>query len=138
MGIFEMGSRHAFTLLEVLLSVVILFSMGLALMKFDGWIKEDMARYRDKAVLLYQDTPLLYAPILRIQKRQMSLYDTLSFRKLRDDEVFWLKSIEGRVTVGKERKKNLFQSGELDLTYRLYPVKLHRGETSVGFVRVLP
>jgi prepilin-type N-terminal cleavage/methylation domain-containing protein len=130
--------RQGFTLLEVLLSVLILFSMGLALMKFDGWIKEDMARYRDKAVLLYQDTPLLYAPILRIRKRQMSLYDTLSFRKLRDDEVFWLKGIEGKVTVGKAEKKNLFQSGDLDLTYRLYPVRLHRDGASVGFIRVLP
>ncbi|WP_456451266.1 hypothetical protein [Hydrogenimonas sp.] len=129
---------NAFTLLEVLLSVVILFTMGLALLKLDGWIKHDVTRYRDKAVLLFQETPLLYAPIRRIQKREVSVYDTLSFTKLRDDEIFWLKGLEGKVTVGKEEKKTLFQSGELDLTYRYYPVRLQRGETSVGFIRVLP
>jgi Tfp pilus assembly protein PilV len=130
--------RGAFTLLEVLLSVMILFTMGLALMKFDGWIKEDVARYRDKAVLLYRETPLLYAPVQRIKKRQVSLYDTVRFAKLRDDEIFWLKNLEGSVTVGKERKKTLFQSGELDLTYRYYPVTLHKGRAAVSFIRINP
>ena len=130
--------RRAFTLLEVLLSVMILFTMGLALMKFDGWIKEDVARYREKAAIVYRQTPLLYAPVRRIRKRQMSLYDATGFSKLRDDEIFWLKSLEGRVTVGKTRKKSLFQSGDLDLTYRYVPVALHRGETSVSFIRINP
>ncbi|WP_201353989.1 type IV pilus modification PilV family protein [Hydrogenimonas urashimensis] len=129
---------RGFTLLEVLLSILILFTMGLALLKFDGWIKEDLYRYRQKAVLLYQTTPLLYASIQRIRRKNVSVFDTARFTKLRDDELFWLRSLKGRVTVGKEEKKTLFQSGELDLTYRYYPLRLEQGETSVSFIRIKP
>ena len=131
--------RHpAFTLLEVLLSIVILFTMGLALMKFDGWIKEDLSRYRKKAVLLYQTTPLLYASIQRISHKNVSVYNTAQFSRLRDDEIFWLKSLKGKVTVGEAETKTLFQSGELDLTYRYYPVHLEQDETRVNFIRIKP
>ncbi len=132
------SNRPAFTLLEVLLSIVILFTMGLALLKFDGWIKKDLFRYRQKAVLLYQTTPLLYASIQRISRKNVTLYDTVRFSKLRDDELFWLKSLKGKVTVGEEQKKTLFQSGELDLTYRYYPVRLQRGDTAIPFIRIRP
>jgi hypothetical protein len=130
--------RAAFTLLEVLLSIVILFTMGLALLKFDGWIKEDLSRYREKAVLLYQTTPLLYASIQRISHKNASIYNTAQFSRLRDDEVFWLKTLKGRVTVGEEETKTLFQSGELDLTYRYYPVYLEQDGTRLGFIRIKP
>ncbi len=112
--------------------------MGLALMKLDSWIKEDVARYRAKASLLYRATPLLYASVRKIQKREVSVYDTIRFPKLRDDEIFWLKSLESRAVVGKEHRRTLFQTEELDLTYRYYPVKIERDGTAVQFVRVLP
>ncbi len=133
-----LSRRTGFTLLEVLLSVLILFTMGIALLKFDGWIKEDLAKYREKAVLLYQTTPLLYSNIRRLKRKQVTIYDTIHFSKLRDDEVFWLKKLKGKVEVGKEQKKTLFESGELDLTYRYYPVRLEHGEVGVSFIRVNP
>lgn len=128
----------AFTLLEVLLSILILFTMGLALLKFDGWIKEDFGRYREKAVLLYQTTPLLYSSIDRLKRKNVTIYDTVRFTKLRDDEIFWLRGIKGKAEVGKEQKKTLFESGELDLTYRYYPIRLESEQTSVSFIRVNP
>lgn len=131
-------AHKGFTLLEVLLSIVLLFTMGLALLKFDGWIKEDLSRYRKKATLLYQTTTLLYASIQRISHRNISVYNTAQFRKLRDDEIFWLKNVKGRVSVGKEERKTLFQSGDLDLTYRYYPVFLEQGDTRLSFIRIKP
>jgi len=130
--------KRAFTLLEVLLSILILFTMGLALLKFDGWIREELFRYRKKAVLLYQTTPLLYANIRRISRKNVTVYDTLYFSKLRDDELFWLKRLKGEVDVGEEQKKTLFQSGDLDLTYRYYPVRLQQDDTRVNFIRIRP
>jgi hypothetical protein len=130
--------KRAFTLLEVLLSILILFTMGLALLKFDGWIREELFRYRKKAVLLYQTTPLLYANIRRISRKNVTVYDTLHFSKLRDDELFWLKRLKGEVDVGEEQKKTLFQSGDLDLTYRYYPVWLQQDDTRVNFIRIRP
>ncbi len=132
------SSRNAFTLLEVLLSVMILFSMGLALLKFDSWIKDEVERYRGKATLLYQTTPLLYANLRRIAKQGVTLYDTTHFQKLRDDEIFWLKGHHARITLGKEEKKTLFQSGELDLTYKLFPLKVKQKEHTVNFLRIEP
>ena len=130
--------KRAFTLLEVLLSILILFTMGLALLKFDGWIREELFRYRKKAVLLYQTTPLLYANIRRVSRKNVTVYDTLYFSKLRDDELFWLKRLKGEVVVGEEQKKTLFQSGDLDLTYRYYPVRLQQDDTRVNFIRIRP
>ncbi len=120
------------------MSILILFTMGLALLKFDGWIKEDLGRYRDKAILLYQTTPLLYANIHRISRKNVTVYDTARFRKLRDDEIFWLRSLKGSVSVGEEKRKTLFQSGTLDLTYRYYPVHLQREKSRVDFIRIYP
>jgi len=132
------SSRNAFTLLEVLLSVMILFSMGLALLKFDSWIKHEVERYRGKATLLYQTTPLLYGNLRQITKQGMTLYDTTYFQKLRDDEIFWLKGHHARITLGKEEKKTLFQSGDLDLTYKLFPLKINQEEHTVNFLRIEP
>ncbi|WP_353661210.1 hypothetical protein [Hydrogenimonas sp. SS33] len=112
--------------------------MGLALLKFDGWIKQDLSRYRAKASILYQETPLLYANIRSLRERKRSLYDVTRFVKLRDDEIFWLKNLEGSVKVGKEEKKSLFQSEDLDLTYHFYPLKLFRKEEALSFIRVYP
>ncbi|WP_457595730.1 hypothetical protein [Hydrogenimonas sp.] len=133
-----MRSRGAFTLLEVLLSVLLLFTMGLALLKFDGWVKNELTRYRAKAAILANETPLLYTSPLQLKRGRISLYDVTNFLKLRDDEIFWLKGLEGRAIVGKERKKSLFQSGDLDLTYRYVPIRLERGDAAVPFVRLLP
>ncbi|BBG66533.1 hypothetical protein NNO_1830 [Hydrogenimonas sp.] len=132
-----MRSRAAFTLLEVLLSIFILFTMGLALLKFDGWIKEEIGRYKEKSLLLYTSTPNLYESRKSSFKRD-TLYDTMKFPRLRDDEVFWLKNLSAEVDVGKGEKRTIFQSGELDLTYRLYPVTVKRNGVKVGFVRVVP
>jgi hypothetical protein len=132
-----MRSR-GFTLLEVLLSVLILFTMGLALLKFDGWIKEDVARYRDKAILLYQSTPLLFQDIHRIGRDSVNMFDATRFSKLRDDEIFWLKGIKARADIGKSQKKTLFQTGDLDLSYRLYPLRIENDTSSVGFLRIEP
>ena len=129
---------HAFTLLEVLLSILLLFPRGLALLKCDGSIKQDLSRYREKASILYRETPLLYADIRSLREKKRSLYDVTRFVKLRDDEIFWLKNLEGSVKVGKEEKKNLFQSEDLDLTYHTYPLKLYRGQEALTFIRVFP
>ena len=132
-----MRSR-GFTLLEVLFSILLLFTMGMALLKFDGWIKREMERGREKARLLYSATPLLYANILSLKKKRTTLYDATRFMKLRDDEIFWLKNLDAEVAVGKERRNTLFESGDLSLTYRTFPLKLRRGDTSISFFRVLP
>ncbi len=132
-----MHSNRGFTLLEVLLSIFILFTMGLALLKFDGWIKHEMGRYREKALLLFTGTPNLYES-RRSRLKDESLFDTMKFEKLRDDEIFWLKSLSAKISVGKGEKRTLYQSGDLDLTYYLYPVTLKRNETQVGFIRVVP
>ncbi|WP_457592278.1 type II secretion system protein [Hydrogenimonas sp.] len=132
-----MRSSRAFTLLEVLLSIFILFTMGLALLKFDGWIKSEVERYKDKSLLLYTATPNLYESRRSGLKRD-SLYDMTKFAKLRDDEIFWLKNLSAKIEVGKGKKMTLFQSGDLDLTYRLYPVAVKRDDVRIGFVRVVP
>jgi|GEM_PF-1243925 hypothetical protein len=132
------SKTKAFTLLEVLISIMLLFTMGLALLKFDGWIKGEMERYRGKAFLLYRATPLLYANLHRIEKRDTTLYDTTRFTKLRDDEIFRLKNLKAKAILGKEEKKTLFQSGDLDLTYRLFPVRIEQDESSVNFLRLEP
>ncbi|WP_456402875.1 pilus assembly FimT family protein [Hydrogenimonas sp.] len=131
------SNRPAFTLLEVLLSIFILFTMGLALLKFDGWIKNEMGRYREKAQLLFTGTPNLYES-RKSSLRYETLFDTMKFEKLRDDEIFWLKNLSAKISVGKGKKRTLFQSGELDLTYYLYPVTVKRDDTQVGFIRVVP
>lgn len=132
-----MRSR-GFTLLEVLFSILLLFTMGMALLKFDGWIKQEMERSREKARLLYSATPLLYANIQSLKKKRTTLYDATRFMKLRDDEIFWLKNLDAEVAVGKERRNTLFESGDLSLTYRTFPLKLQRGDTAISFFRVLP
>ncbi len=131
-----MRSR-GFTLLEVLLSIFILFTMGLALLKFDGWIKEEIGRYKEKSLLLYTSTPNLFES-RRSGLKKESLYDMMKFPRLRDDEVFWLKRSSANIEVGKGRKRTIFQSGEMDLTYMLYPVIVKRGDVRVGFVRIVP
>ncbi len=131
-----MRSR-GFTLLEVLLSIFILFTTGLALLKFDGWIKEEIGRYKEKSLLLYTSTPNLFES-RRSGLKKESLYDMMKFPRLRDDEVFWLKRSSANIEVGKGRKRTIFQSGEMDLTYMLYPVIVKRGDVRVGFVRIVP
>ena len=131
-----MRSR-GFTLLEVLLSIFILFTMGLALLKFDGWIKDEIGRYKEKSLLLYTSTPNLFES-RRSSLKKESLYDMMKFPRLRDDEVFWLKNSFAKIEVGKGEKRTIFQSGELDLTYMLYPVAVKRGDVRVGFVRIVP
>ncbi|WP_456323377.1 hypothetical protein [Hydrogenimonas sp.] len=128
----------AFTLLEVLISIMLLFTMGLALLKFDSWTKREIKRYSGKAILLYRSTPLLYANLHRIEKRDITLYDTTRFAKLRDDEIFWLKNLEAKAALGKEEKKTLFQSGDLDLTYKLFPVRIQQNGDWVNFLRIEP
>ncbi len=130
-------TRHAFTLLEVLMSILILFTMGLALLKFDSWIKEEIARYKKKSLLLLTSTPNLYESRKNALKKD-TLYDTMKFPRLRDDEIFWLKNMSSKVVAGESRKRTIFQSGELDLTYKFYPIILKRGDVKVGFVRVAP
>ncbi len=132
-----MRNRAAFTLLEVLLSIFILFTMGLALLKFDSWIKSEVKKYKEKSLLLYIGTPYLFESRKSSLKRE-SLYEKMKFPKLRDDEIFWLKGVSVNVEVGKGKKSTLFQSGELDLTYMLYPVAIKKGETEVNFVRIVP
>ncbi len=131
------NSREAFTLLEVLISIFILFTMGLALLKLDGWIKNEVAKYKEKSLLLYTSTPALYESRRSTLKRD-SLYDMTKFTGLRDDELFWLKSISAEIDVGKGKKMTLFKSGDLDLSYMLYPVAVKKESVRVGFVRVVP
>ncbi len=131
------NNRDAFTLLEVLLSIFILFTMGLALLKLDGWTKSEVAKYRERSLLLYTSTPNLYESRRSTLKRD-SLYDMTKFTKLRDDELFWLKNISTKIEVGKGKKMTLFQSGDLDLSYMLYPVAVQRNDVRVGFIRVVP
>lgn len=111
--------------------------MGLALLKFDGWIKAEIKRYQEKSKLLYTSTPNLYESRKSALKKE-SLYDNMKFPRLRDDEIFWLKGVSSKIEVGKGEKKSLFQSGDLDLSYMLFPVTVKRKESSVGFVRVVP
>ncbi len=131
-----MHSR-GFTLLEVLLSIFILFTMGLALLKFDGWIKDEIGRYKEKSMLLYTSTPNLFES-RRSSFKKESLYGMMKFPRLRDDEVFWLKRSSANIEVGKGEKRTIFQSGELDLTYMLYPVTVKRDDIQAGFVRIVP
>ncbi len=123
--------------MEVLLSIFILFTMGLALLKFDGWIKDEISSYKEKSLLLYTSTPNLFES-RRSSLKKESLYDMMKFPRLRDDEVFWLKNSFAKIEVGKGEKRTIFQSGELDLTYMLYPVAVKRGDVRVGFVRIVP
>ena len=111
--------------------------MGLALLKFDSWIKSEVKKYKEKSLLLYRGTPYLFESRKSSLKRE-SLYEKMKFPKLRDDEIFWLKGVSVNVEVGKGKKSTLFQSGELDLTYMLYPVAIKKGETAVNFVRIVP
>ena len=133
-----MRSRDAFTLLEVLFSIFILFTMGLALLKFDGWIGDRLQIDRKKARTLYRQSPLLLY-LRQGQKREDLPLDTLvSFKRLRDDEIFWLKNQRARAETGKMRKEPLFQNGDMPLTYRLFPIRLGKGEGRVTFVGIVP
>ena len=133
-----MRRRYAFTLLEVLFSIFILFTMGLALLKFDDWIGDRLQIDRQKARTLYRQSPLLF-DLRQGQKREdLPLDAVVSFRRLRDDEIFWLKNQRVRVQTGKAHKEILFQNGDIPLTYRLFPIRLGQGEGSVAFVGVVP
>ena len=131
-------NRYAFTLLEVLLSIVILFSMGLALIKFDTWITTDLHKQIEKAKILYTNTPFLYSRVDLLKNRSISLRNITYFQKLRDDEIFWLDSIETNIRVGKSEIVTLYESEDATLAFTLYPLWIQRGDTSIEFVKVQP
>ena len=132
------SNRPAFTLLEVLISVMLLFVMGMALIRFDTWIHFDIGRYKEQATLLYRYAPLFYFSDRPMEAREISLYDATAFRKLRDDESFYLKQESATVSMGKEAVKTLFQNDEIDLTYRYFPMRLEKAGTSIRMIRIRP
>ena len=97
-----------------------------------------MQRYRGKAQLIYQSTPILFQDLHAVGRDRVNMFDATRFAKLRDDELFWLKGIKARAVLGKSQKKSLFQSGDLDLSYRLFPLRIEHGKSAVGFVRIEP
>ena len=133
-----MRNSRAFTLLEVLLAVFILFTMGLALLKFDGWIGTRLDIQRQKARTLYIQAPLLFHLEKSEKHEDMSLYEIADFKRLRDDEIFWLKNRRAQAQTGKARKETLFQNGDMPLTYRIFPIRLGNGAGSVAFIGIIP
>ena len=130
-------SRRAFTLLEVLISVLLLFMMGAALLSLDNWIAKKSARDQADARLLHAVSPLLFQPPFALNTR-LCLYDTLRFRRLRDDEVFWLKRLCFEARAGMPHRETLYDDEKNAPGFYYRSVILRSDTSHLRFLRMEP
>ncbi|NPA29666.1 MAG: hypothetical protein GXO33_05720 [Epsilonproteobacteria bacterium] len=129
-----MPAKKAFTLIEVLLAVLLLFTAGLALMKIQRRIVDDLQTARHKAVLLQTVTPVLSLPVEALRKRSTPLYRLVRFKTLRDDEIFFLKNLRITARRAKPRRETLFET----LRYNVWPVTVSDTKGTLRFIRITP
>lgn len=129
--------RSAFTFLEVLVSVIVLFGMGMALLRFDAQAFWGISKYgaQNEALLIF--SPALWQTNNK-SLREYELYDITSFAKLRDDESTWLKGQTIHSERGEFRTKTLFEGSGTPIKFRAYDVTAGYKETDIPFKRIIP
>jgi len=116
-------THEAFTLLEVLISITLLFTAGIALIKGDVSIAKDFEKRYQSAELLYLVSPIaMREDITEGVEKEWHLYDIFRFQRLRDDEIFRLKSITIQTRRGKTQTKTLLDLDEKKLNYHVTPI----------------
>lgn len=119
-----MNRTHtAFTLLEVLISITLLFIVGVALIRGDVSIEKDFEKRYQSAKLLYLVSPIaMREDITEGIEKEWHLYDVFRFQRLRDDEIFKLKSVTIQTRRGKTQTRTLLDLDEKKLNYHVTPV----------------
>ena len=130
-----MPSKKGFTLLELLIAVAVLFTVGTAIVRLVSATVSKLENDRRAAKLLLQASPMLLADLYHLKKGKVPLYRIFYFPKLRDDEIFELKRTVVPVRLGKPKQETLFEN----FNYYVWPLDLPvSAKRHLRFLRVLP
>ena len=128
-----MRNKAAFTLIEVLVAVVILFTAGFALMRLYDQAARKAESARQKARLFFVSTPLLFSDPHFYKKRRVTADRLVRFKRLRDDEILFLRNLTLHGRLEKSRVESLYEG----LDYRIQPVAVQREKSEIRMIRVL-
>ena len=125
-------SKKAFTFIEVLVSVILLFIGLLALLKFDGFIKKDIEKSIKKHKVLMLSSAFNYSE----DTRDSSLDKIFSFSNLRDDERELLKNTKVEIKRLKNEDFLIYDTGDKEYKIKVETMRYGVEDTNLIFYRV--
>ncbi|MEA1956665.1 MAG: type II secretion system protein [Campylobacterota bacterium] len=129
--------RNGFSFIEVLVSIVILATLGSALLKFNSFNKRAMEKN-----ILSQENIFLSSSVLYIKDidkkittdKEEELYDLISFEKLSDKDRKFLKSITVSISVDTEDKVFLLNDGKENKYIEYGNIRIKQNENKLSYL----
>jgi hypothetical protein len=128
-------TKSGFTFIEVLVSILLIFVFGSAVINLDAFIKDDIQKNTTKHALILSSSALLHSRKLD-NKTNYRLYDFITFDQLDDDNMNFLKEFELSVDNIEHDPVKLYEEGDFTFTIEYYEQVIKKGDTGYKVVKL--